>query len=220
MLSQHDEILIQRCVDNECTAEERRQLIARLDELPDGWKSLACTYMEEQLFAAACIADSRAGAAAVVTAEPPALPKPHWFHRPAVSMVLTACVMFLIGVLVSGGLGDRTNNEIASPSDARPLIQPNEEAIVNSVPARSAPAYQVQYEADGASSRTFPVYNDVSEFLSEYQQFQNADFGSLPVGQHSASRIPVEIRLLRFPADDGHSYVIPVQEFQISPRFQ
>ena len=176
--------------------------------------------MEEQLFAAACLDESRASAPTALAAKPNGPPKPHWFHHPALSMVLTVCVMFLVGVIVSGGVGDRTNSENAGPLDPRPLIQPKNESIVNSVPASSPPTYQVQYEADGTSSRPFPVYNDVSEFLSEYQQFQNSSFGSQPVGQHSASRIPVEIRLLRFPADDGHSYVIPVQEFQISPRFQ
>ncbi len=45
-----DELQIQRCLDNELSPEETRRLLLRLNELPDGWKTLACGFLEERAF--------------------------------------------------------------------------------------------------------------------------------------------------------------------------
>ena len=55
MWTEEDDRLIQRCVDNELTTAERHELMKRLDQIPEGWKQLACTYLEEQLFASAAL---------------------------------------------------------------------------------------------------------------------------------------------------------------------
>lgn len=47
-ISQRDELLIQRCIDDELTPEQTYQLLSRLDELSDGWKSLACGFIEDR----------------------------------------------------------------------------------------------------------------------------------------------------------------------------
>lgn len=47
-ISQRDELLIQRCIDDELTPEQTRQLLSRLDQLTDGWKSLACGFIEDR----------------------------------------------------------------------------------------------------------------------------------------------------------------------------
>ncbi len=45
---QNDELLIQRCLDDELTPEETRQLMARLNQVTDGWKILACGFISER----------------------------------------------------------------------------------------------------------------------------------------------------------------------------
>ena len=45
-----DELLIQRCLDNELSTTATRQLMTRLDAIDDGWKTLACGFLEERLY--------------------------------------------------------------------------------------------------------------------------------------------------------------------------
>ena len=45
-----DELLIQRCLDNELSPASTRQLMSRLDMVTDGWKTLACGFLEERLY--------------------------------------------------------------------------------------------------------------------------------------------------------------------------
>lgn len=224
MMNQRDELLIQRCVDNECTEDERQQLLKRLDEIPDGWKNLACTYMEEQLFAAACVAELHAAPATLKKAgqqaRTPNARTRHWFYHPYVSLALTSCVMFLIGVIVRGELlpGDRFQ-----PPDSRsPLITSNNQSPPStySRSAQAAPAYTMQFESDGMAPQQLPVYEDVAEFFSVYEQFQQRDLRQIPANLRYVGGRQSELKFLRVPTDEGHSIVVPVQEFQVAPRFQ
>ena len=59
-MNERDEILIQRCVDGELSSEQRHELLQRMEEAA-GWKHLACSYMEDQLFAVASTDQTTAG---------------------------------------------------------------------------------------------------------------------------------------------------------------
>ena len=48
MINEHEELLIQKCVDGELDVAAQQELLSSLDELPDGWKVLALAYVEEQ----------------------------------------------------------------------------------------------------------------------------------------------------------------------------
>lgn len=47
-ITEHDELLIQRCLDDELSGEETRALMYRLNQLNDGWKLLACGFLQER----------------------------------------------------------------------------------------------------------------------------------------------------------------------------
>lgn len=47
-LTTADELLIQRCVDDELGPAETAVLLRRLEELDLGWKSLACGLLEDR----------------------------------------------------------------------------------------------------------------------------------------------------------------------------
>ena len=51
-ISEDDEILIERLVDGELSEEERRDLILRLDEMVDGWRFCALSFLEDREFEA------------------------------------------------------------------------------------------------------------------------------------------------------------------------
>lgn len=221
MMSPQDEILIQRCVDNECSDVERRQLMARLDEIPDGWKNLACTYIEEQLFAAACATESNGpvGEEDVGCTIAPA--KQHWFYRPLTSIALSACVVLLLGVILSGESRHSIDTDVAGTTMRIHAIDQSE--LVNASEQNTkgtAQGYLVQYESEGMATQELPVYDDASQFFSEYQQFQKSDISRLPDTIRSINGSMPRIRFLRLPTDSGHSVVVPIQEFQVSHRFQ
>ncbi|HAD58628.1 MAG TPA: hypothetical protein DCG12_05260 [Planctomycetaceae bacterium] len=108
-MNERDEILIQRCVDGELSSEQRHELLQRMEEAA-GWKHLACSYMEDQLFAVAGTDQTTAGVSAAEYKSEPAERRKHWFHHPAMSVALTACVAFLLGLVINRG-GDITTGE-------------------------------------------------------------------------------------------------------------
>ena len=117
MLTNRDEILIQRCVDGELDHGERRELLSRMDQLPEGWKTLACTFMEEQLFADAANESLQTSAPSPAASRQPsattAARKQSWFASPITTLVLSLCVAFLGGLLASGRFGQSQTSSTA-----------------------------------------------------------------------------------------------------------
>ncbi|MCR9201034.1 MAG: hypothetical protein NXI04_20535 [Planctomycetaceae bacterium] len=233
MLDPREEILIQRCVDNECSPAERGELIERLDQSQDGWKTLACTYMEEQLFAAACreefqpttTAGSAGPSAPVSSAQPKA---GHWFHHPAISMVLTACVVFLLGVIGAGEYQRRNGGDAAaqgavaatdasdatgSDSQASP-VPPPESMASRTVSNQPGSAW---LETDGTVQGKLPVYSNVPEFMSSFERFrQQTNQWTESMG----SRAPrSRIRYIQVQMGD-ELLLVPVEELSIEQNLQ
>ena len=101
------ELLIQRAVDGELTPAQRHELIDSVADQPEGWKHLACAFLEEQLIAGEV--RQSANAAAVQTKEdddvvqPLRTPKGFWYRHPALSTVVTLCVAFVLGLSIPWG---------------------------------------------------------------------------------------------------------------------
>ena len=218
-MNEADDILIQRCIDNELSASERRDLLSKLDAIPGGWKSLACGFVEDQLFAVAANSDTpRAGASVSTVA--PSTQKTHWFNHPVTSLVLSVCVAFLAGILIRG--------EMSSGASSLPVVdqsEMNESAVSNVATANgtepSAPLspdgdIKVRLVGDGMESQVLPIYsprdyprgaeNDWRRILESMQRRTEGT-------QRSGSQMIV----LNI---NGQTYVIPVEEFESSPVFQ
>jgi hypothetical protein len=52
-ITSSDELMLQRCLDNELSGEDTHRLLQRLDVLQDGWKTLACGFLSERSVAKA-----------------------------------------------------------------------------------------------------------------------------------------------------------------------
>jgi hypothetical protein len=219
-MTEHDELLLQRCVDGEISAEQRAELIQQLDAGPAGWKVLACSYMEDQLVARGI---ARSETAVHADAPEPQLlrqsEKPHWFHHPLLSVALSACVAFLGGVLISreisaGGNALPTNlasggaNQVsgAGPSSVSAVLGPEKTD------------YRLWLEADGEISRDLPVYDDAARFISEFERYRQQTRQSFPDGAFDSRG--GRIQLMQLQLDDGRTVVIPFEETPISPRLQ
>lgn len=88
LMNEADELLIQRCLDDELSPEETRQLLTRLNGISDGWKHLACGFLEERLLARGIRGRDAAGSAADVrslTQASPAVPTAAQQLRPQLS---------------------------------------------------------------------------------------------------------------------------------------
>lgn len=221
MTNDVDELLIQRCVDNEITAVERELLLQQLETAPDGWKELACTYMEEQLFAAAVVdPDQKIATRLSGNTAPAPAPGRRWLQHPLTSVALSACVAFMLGLLISGRSPELPVPELAeAPRDSAADTSPNN-VIASSGPLTdSPPAYRVQLESDGDTLRDVPVFDDPSRYVTEYeavqQRFLHSLGGDVPRGDASP-----QIRFIRLPLQDGRVIVVPVESFRLGPQFQ
>lgn len=207
-----DEVLIQRCVDDEASADERREIMQRFDERPEGWKLLACSFLEEQLFARA----TKQECASVVPSRPvPAgeQKKVHWFHHPVTSLALSVCVAFMAGLLVRGEWRGAANVPVAessagsSPQDSAAATTPDESSA-SSPTANLVSDYKVRLMENGQPTGELPVYSLKDYAQRSQEHWRNSDrFGTDAMGRKP------KVRTIWLSAPDGHIYVIPVEEF-------
>ena len=99
------ELLIQRAVDGELTPAQRHELIESVTDQPEGWKHLACAFLEEQLIAGEVRQSAGAGAQQTEddVVQPLRTPKGFWYRHPALSTVVTLCVAFVLGLSIPWG---------------------------------------------------------------------------------------------------------------------
>ena len=213
MLTNRDEILIQRCVDGELNRDERRELLARMDELPEGWKTLACTFMEEQLFADAANESLNAATPRPFASgsDSSSGQKQSWLSSPVTTLVLSLCVAFLGGLLVSGQLGkDGHSSEIAQ-SEPPESSSGNLESSGN--PSRSVTTvanapYAMRVEPVGADPVELPIYRDTDAFLKQFEEFHRNRIRSPRESQRTLDDGDVEF--IRISTGDGRVILLPV----------
>ena len=150
VMNERDEILIQRCVDGELSSEQRHELLQRMDEA-DGWKDLACCYMEDQLFAVASTDHTAASVSPADYKTDTAERRKHWFHHPAMSVALTACVAFLLGLVINRG-GDVTTSD--SQNEA---VASNEPLIDHPDPVPTSELVRAHFVNDGGKEEEVQV---------------------------------------------------------------
>ena len=98
-------LLIQRAADGELSTEQRHKLMELAEHQPDGWKQLACTFLEEQLVSQtirqAPLVSSLAEESIV---QPVRRTSGFWYHHPTLTTAVTICLAFALGVTVSWNL--------------------------------------------------------------------------------------------------------------------
>ncbi len=141
MMSERDELLIQRCIDDELSSEQTRALTGRLDTLTGGWKALACGFLEDRCLrksietgrSAAGLSEAQPAIVATVVTDPVMMtplvrgirkPLERVWRHPATSLALCAAIAFLGGLLVPNGKpfddsGSVTRGEFAAAGTSR-----------------------------------------------------------------------------------------------------
>jgi len=97
------EMLIQRAVDRELSSAQRRELLDAIAQQPDGWKQLACTFLEEQLVGVGV----RGAATAVANMDQPesvvtpvSKQSAFWYQHPMLSTAVTICLALVLGLAI------------------------------------------------------------------------------------------------------------------------
>lgn len=224
LISERDELLIQRCVDDELSSLETQTLLKRLDQLDGGWKTLACGLLEDRglrkmLNPQALVASGALNSGVVsqplvqnVQASIPvslANPLPrvsgerarevvrHWWSHPVTSLTLCAAIAFVGGMLIP----DFT-------PDQRPMAsnQPSSGSFGSAFPraqtASNGPQ-SYQFQMPGANSVEIPVYSGVNDLLE-------SDRRHPLFSQPEDSQEP--IRWIVVPAGENKSMLVPVSE--------
>lgn len=201
-----DERLIQRCVDNELSAAERSELLRQLEHDSAGWQLLACTYMEEQLFAAAVVASENHEARqfAHAAATPTTRPR-HWFYHPLMSVALSACVAFLLGVLISREV--EWNAEQQAALAAADVSTPAVSAAAMASPAASGPAVAAEASRDRSPS---VAARSQDPRLTSSAQVASTQVSEVAAGSATAASERSAAMRVRLESDGGVWRELPV----------
>lgn len=95
------ELLMQRAADGELTPAQRHELMDAAETQPDGWKQLACTFLEEQLVRQNFQQNPKtADVPEETVVQPLKKSEGFWYRHPALSTAVTICLAFVLGLAV------------------------------------------------------------------------------------------------------------------------
>lgn len=113
------ELLMQRAADGELTPAQRHELMEAAEAQTDGWKQLACTFLEEQLVRQNFQQNPMtADVPEETVVQPLKTPKGFWYHHPALTTAVTICLAFVLGLAVPW---DRQPSAGGNPQAAPPV---------------------------------------------------------------------------------------------------
>ena len=229
LINEQDELLIQRCVDDELSPPETRALLQRLDRLDGGWKKLACELLEDRGLSKTFRSPfAQSGTAAADALQKPVLPtmmnrpavvptaarsafRNSWSH-PVTSLTLCAAIAFVGGLLIPDlkerGAEKRgaDNGVVSNPLTNAPLNMSTVFPMAQNADGHSADSYRIQM-TPGGQSVDIPVYDGIHDLVRSNRNhplfsdsIQNAD------GRSS------HVQWMIVPAGDNKSMLIPVSE--------
>ncbi len=227
-MNEQSERQIQRCIDDELSPDESRLLLSRLDKIDDGWKTLACGFLEDRLFRKSFVGGTNSRDSDFTST-----PKPvtvgsqklqnqakglrHWFNHPLTSLALCTAIAFASGMLIPRSPSAATGSVAEAPrinSTADQIAASPRPAIPESLHADSGkvPRYHVEWTPTGTSAQQplqIPVYQKVDDLVHELAADRNLfqhDDVSGSENNHRATR------LLRIPLNDSEDILLFVRD--------
>ncbi len=101
-VSERLELLMQRAADGELSIDQRHELMELVKYQPNGWKQLACTFLEEQLVGQNIRqAPPLSPPPEKSVVEPARRPIGFWYHHPSLTTAVTICLAFGLGLTVA-----------------------------------------------------------------------------------------------------------------------
>ncbi|MBC7965792.1 MAG: hypothetical protein H7Z17_07685 [Fuerstia sp.] len=225
LMNESDELLIQRCVDDELSPPETRELLQRLDRLDGAWKKLACELLEDRGMSKAFRSPyARAGVltAGAESAKPivsVAVHRPsvgpvavrgafrHWWSHPLTSLTLCAAIAFVGGMLVPDFSAGRSNSGVVSnkltniPMNLGPAVQG-----ARNVDARAADSYRFQM-TPGGQTVDIPVYDGIHDLMRS-----DRNHPLFSEGVRGSDGRSQQVQWMIMPVGDNKSMLFPVSE--------
>lgn len=222
-----DQRLVDLLVDGELSDEQERALIARLDEMPDGWRRCALAFLESRCWqrAAESMTQPCQGEPHAVAARRTA---PDWRTRPwtwALVIAATFLLAFGVGTFLPSG-GDRSGSRDLAQPDATALPPGAGLAQVGS-PA-GTPVTDPRGLAgdlyrgnltlvnDAGSEIDVPVY-DWNQQVAEELMYRSQPLPPDLVRQLKRHRVRSSRSIVPVQLKDGTRVVLPVHEVDITP---
>jgi hypothetical protein len=224
LMNESDELLIQRCVDDELSPPETRELLQRLDRLDGGWKKLACELLEDRGMSKAFRSPYAragvltAGAESAKPVEPVAVRRPsvpvaarrairHWWSHPLTSLTLCAAIAFVGGMLIPDfNLGRSTSGVVSNPLQNAQLNIAASVPGAQNVDARSADSYRFQM-TPGGQTVEIPVYNGIHDLMRS-----DRNHPLFSEGVRGSDGRSQQVQWMIMPVGDNKSMLFPVSE--------
>ena len=216
-------------VDGELSEAERRQLLASLDDLPDGWRRCALAFLEAQSWQDGMGAVQRE---AVAGAAPRAVRRARFpggllgtLAAMAASFMLALGLgLGLKGVWPSGPQPGTSPSELAEVAEQVPAQPPDSE---QPVPSSADPIPPIDWQLvtvpvgfgpDGAESIPLPARETEQideKWLEQFAPRVPADL--VRALERSGHQVRRSSRLVPFRLDDGRQVVVPFEEVEFRP---
>jgi hypothetical protein len=205
-----DQRLLDRLVDGELDEAERRALLLRLDQAPQGWRHCALAFLEAQAWRS----ETRAAVTEpVATLIRPAASQRSW-AKPALYIPLAMAAGFVLTFVLLKNRDGREFAVIPAPDGTR--VQ-----VVDDTPSMSG--QNLRLVVDGTVGERQKMVNVP---LVDAQGMNEALFGaasqSLPADfvrllEQSGHQVVRERRLVPVDLHDGRRVVVPMDQVEIRP---
>lgn len=220
-----DDATLDLLVDGELSSADRRELLARLDSIPDGWRRCAMAFLEAQTWRQEFRTLSWKSQPGQAT--PSSMTRPERRRRLNLRALGTALAMAASFLLALGASFLLRNSWYpASPKDASEQVATNNGQMQPGSPSPSPRT--VQGPARGAWQTVSVPVGDGTESLqlpaAERSTVDDAWVNNLPSAipqemlrewKRNGHQVDVERRLMPFPMKDGRQLVVPVDQVDV-----
>jgi hypothetical protein len=212
MTTSINELELQRCVDGELPVAERKAFLERIELTPEGWKTLALSFLENQDFDAAGGEFRQSAPATPASLGSNSRSLRHrssTWSRP-LSLAASLAIAFWVGR--QGGRPavnnpGKNNSSIASQTFAstgeqRGAMKP---AAMLELPFKdedsqslAIPVYDRQTLSDGAEIPLWAGFDRKSQLSPGYREMSERNLISLPLATGDTVYVPVEVRSVKY----------------------
>jgi len=203
---------VDRLVDGCLGETERRELILRLDDEPDGWRRCALAFLEDQAWRSALALPVATPKVVEVPADAPRRARPAWLRLSVAASMLAAT--FAVG-FATGGAMRGTRQPLVARSD-RPKVQPP------APEASDAPVREVGWidVVDGSNGESPPGRVPILSGPGLDERWLRDQPPSVPdyvraQWERQGYQVEERRRLVSLDLDDGRRVAIPVDEVNL-----
>jgi len=229
--------ILDRLVDGELAGEEYRDVVARLELEPDGWRRCALAFLEAQAWGRDIVAPAREVRPAKITpseAKPAAASDTNWS-----ALLLAMAASFLLAFGLGWGIGGRggdanpggppTTANIAELPAVKPVAKPPDDPIdppgerPTPVAHRQEPNQgEITLLLEDAAGKQSEMQLPVVEVNSADDIARSLTTSALPARireaiERSGHRVVRQQQVIPVQLQDGRQLMMPVEEVRVVP---